>query len=120
MILLFYTLLWAIGFALPHALHLIKQVMCFLREGLFRSRGLVVPKGSGGSVAGNLAEKALLLADEDLILIIADFGPTDPVAIFHWLTRSDLEYLIVFAEREELRLLLGEVVKVHCKLPKQC
>ena len=119
MILVFHILLWTIGFTLLHALYFKKQVMRLFREGFFGSRILIIPKGSGGGVGGDLPQKALLLSDEDLILIIADFGPTDPVAIFHWFTSSDLEYLIVFAEWEELYLLLGEVIKIHCKLPKQ-
>lgn len=119
MILVFHVLLRTIWLALPHSLHLKKQVMRLLREGLLRSR-VFVPKGSGGGIAGDFPEKALLLADEDLILIIAKFVPTDLVAIFLWLASSDLEYFIIFAEREELYLLLGEVIKIHGKLPKQC
>lgn len=115
---MFYVLLWAIRLALPHALHLKKQVMRLLGKRLLRPR-IFVPKGSGGGVACDFPEKTLLLADEVLVLIIADFLPTNPVAIFWWLARSDFEYFIVFAEGEELYLLLGEVVKVDCKLTKQ-
>lgn len=116
MILVFYVLLRSVWLTLPHPLHLKEQVVRLLREGFLRPR-VVVPKGSGGGIAGDFPEKALLLANEDLILIIADFVPTDPVAIFLGLAGSDLEYFIVFAKREELNLLLGEVVKIHGKLP---